>query len=199
MSPGSSAILIAFVLANYSTSGRARLRAPVKRQRADFFSFPRYPIRGSQASIQKKHKKKERIMKLSRIATGLVTVLACSILHAAESADLKATIPFEFLLGQKVMPAGEYRIIQRSDGLITVREEGGHHITQAFFTLPEFRREKWTSGLLVFNRYGDSYFLSKVWAPYSHDGRSFPKSKQEKELASRASPAKTADVAVARK
>jgi hypothetical protein len=135
-------------------------------------------------------------MKLSRIAIALVTFLACSILHTAESADLTATVPFDFWLGQSVMPAGEYRIIQRPNGMVTVREGGRRYAARTFFTNPVNRHEKPMASSLEFNRYGDTYFLSKIWAPNSHDGRTFPTSRHEKELASRASPAKTAAVAL---
>ena len=42
-------------------------------------------------------------------------------------------------------------------------------------------------GKLVFNRYGDQYFLSKIWAPSSDTGRELPKSRLEREVAQRLS------------
>ena len=49
-------------------------------------------------------------------------------------------------------------------------------------------------GKLVFNRYGDQYFLSKIWPPSSDTGRELTKSSLEREVAaqSRVKPAVTA-------
>jgi hypothetical protein len=49
-------------------------------------------------------------------------------------------------------------------------------------------------GKLVFNRYGEQYFLSKIWAPFSDTGRELTKSRLEREVAaqSRVKPAATA-------
>jgi hypothetical protein len=137
-------------------------------------------------------------MKPSRIAVALFATLACAVLHA-QTTDLRANVPFDFRLGQKVMPAGAYRIIERSPGLLVVQEQGGHHMTQAFLTLPVSRRDAPAKGQLQFTRYGDTYFLSKVWSENSRDGRAFPKSTEEKEFASRAGPIHAADVSLARK
>jgi hypothetical protein len=38
-------------------------------------------------------------------------------------------------------------------------------------------------GKLVFNRYGDNYFLSRIWEPSSITGRQLPKSRLEREVA----------------
>jgi hypothetical protein len=40
-------------------------------------------------------------------------------------------------------------------------------------------------GLLVFQRYGDEYFLNRVWTPSSREGLALPESVRQKELAAR--------------
>ena len=53
-------------------------------------------------------------------------------------------------------------------------------------------------GKLVFNRYGDQYFLSKIWTRSSDTGREFSKSRLEREVAAH-SGVKPAATAVAAK
>ncbi len=48
---------------------------------------------------------------------------------------------------------------------------------------------------LVFQRYGESYFLSQLWKPGYDVGRQFPQSKLEREAASRASHGETIELA----
>jgi hypothetical protein len=52
---------------------------------------------------------------------------------------------------------------------------------------------------LLFNRYGNDYFLTKVVAPDSSAGRVIPKSKQEKELMARVRGVETASADLFRK
>jgi hypothetical protein len=113
------------------------------------------------------------------IAVALFAGSVCSHLNA-QTADLTAEVPFNFRVGATSMPAGTYWIHQ-SGGLITVRQEGGSKI--ATLTLPASRPTAPSTGILEFNRYGDTYFLSKVWAPESTEGRALPKGPQEKEIA----------------
>jgi hypothetical protein len=56
-------------------------------------------------------------------------------------------------------------------------------------------RKRSDVGKLVFNRYGDQYFLSKIWAASSDSGRELPKSRLEREVAQRLSEGGTTVVA----
>jgi hypothetical protein len=122
-------------------------------------------------------------MKRLFFAIGLFAAVACSDLRA-QTMELRAKVPFDFRMGEKLMPAGLY-LIHHSAGLLTVREQGGSNTAAMFLTLPEYRPHTPTTGTLEFNRYGENYFLAKIWAPGSRDGRSLTKSSTEKEIASR--------------
>jgi hypothetical protein len=127
---------------------------------------------------------------------GVVCVLAafaCSGLEA-QTARMNANIPFDFKLGQSTMPAGEYRI-NYSPGRLTMWSEVGHH-NAIVLTTPLSRKETPETGVLKFNRYGDTYFFAGVWAPGSTDGGTVWKTPQEKELASRAAPLQPATIAL---
>ena len=54
-------------------------------------------------------------------------------------------------------------------------------------------------GRLVFNKYGETYFLSQVWTPGYSQGGALTKSKTEREIARTTSPAQTSHVIIARR
>ena len=134
-------------------------------------------------------------MKRLCLATGLFAALACAVLHA-QTVDLRANVPFDFRMGETLMPAGDY-VIHHSAGVLTVRAESGKAIFQ--LTLPASRQDGSTKGALVFNRYGDLYFLSKIWAPESRYGMALSTGKREKELASGGAPVYSAAIPAQRK
>jgi hypothetical protein len=121
---------------------------------------------------------------MGRIVATL-TVLAtmtCAGL-GAQTEKLSANIPFDFEMGKTLMPAGKYDFYQ-SRGVLTIRSVAGGH-TAMILTQPAWRRAATTEGKVQFQRYGETYFLSGLWTPYSQDGITVPKSGKEKELARR--------------
>src|SRR5258706_7126559 len=137
-------------------------------------------------------------MKRLSLATGLFLAMACSSLHA-QSMNLRANIPFDFRVGDKLMPAGEYTINHLAEGVLAVRERSGAHAGAMLLTLPTSRKVAATKGGLEFNRYGDTYFLAKILTPDSQDGRALFKSTREKEVGSTAGSVRSASVALLRK
>ena len=97
-----------------------------------------------------------------------------------------ADIPFEFHIENKVMPAGHYGV-DLSDA-----NTGGVLFLHCFtcrggaFALT-YRvgggNDTPTNGRLVFNKYGDTYFLSAVWSGGRTEGIGMYQSKTERELA----------------
>jgi hypothetical protein len=111
---------------------------------------------------------------------GLLTLLAAAPTQA-QSDRLKATIPFAFTAGTTTMPAGVYDV-SRPDGsqaLILIRSRTG-----VVFVISPSREADNGKGdtRLVFNRYGDQYFLRAVWF-VTDDGFSLPETKVEREWA----------------
>jgi len=134
-------------------------------------------------------------MKL-HVAVGLFAAFACSGLQA-QTAIMKANIPFDFHLGKAVMPAGQYDI-SYSAHLLTLRQNAGGHDAHAALALttPVSRSQRPSTGLLEFTQYGDTYFFAKVWTPYSQQGGALPKTSREKELARRGGPTPPTAVAL---
>jgi len=117
------------------------------------------------------------------LAAGLFAATLTASLHA-QTMNMQATIPFEFRIGSTVLPPGEYSI-RHSSGVLFVKQTNGAQNGGAFLTVGEDRPAgSSASGTLLFNRYGDTYFLSKVWPAGSKEAQKTPQTAREKELAS---------------
>jgi hypothetical protein len=127
-------------------------------------------------------------MKRLHFAVGLLATLACSGLQAETL--MRATIPFEFRMGETAFPSGDY-VFKYSTHLLVVHQEQGNNTTAAIMTIPVSRRKAPATGVVEFHRYDDAYFLSKIWTPESPDGGALPQTSREKELASRKIPIRT--------
>jgi hypothetical protein len=127
-------------------------------------------------------------MKRLTLAVGLFGVLAVSALQA--QTRLEANIPFEFRMGKTTLPAGHY-LFDYTSRLVVVYQQGGQKTAVMAMTLPVARPRATDTGIVEFNRYGDAYFLAKLWTPSSPEGAALPKTAREKELASRTIPVQT--------
>ena len=123
-------------------------------------------------------------MKRLQLAAGLLITLAFSRVNA-QTMDVRATIPFEFRMGQRVLNAGTYTL-HNSDGLL-ILWENGRKATMSLTVATEPPKDSSTA-VLVFHRYGDTYFLDKIWTPGYNTARGVLKSSFEKELARRGPP-----------
>jgi len=128
----------------------------------------------------------------------VVGLLAFSAALQAQVLDSRADVPFDFWLGQKLMPAGTYSISHLSGGAVRVQGEMDRSAAAMFLGASISRPETHTDGKLEFIRYGNVYFLSKIWNPRQQYGYGVPKSARQKELASRGIPSKT-DIVLATK
>ena len=131
-------------------------------------------------------------MKRLFLAIGLFATMACAGLHA-QTMDMHVNVPFNFQMGEKIMPAGRY-VIHHADSVLTMRQQGGSNATIVRLTQPTIRRDTPKAGSVVFNRYGGSYFLSQIWTSNSRDGRTVLKSTREKELARNSGPVYSAGI-----
>ncbi len=96
----------------------------------------------------------------------------------------KAEIPFDFVVGQKTLPAGEYAISpgNNSNKDILWIKKLDSRATANVVTFGQNVKRQQAGPYLVFNRYENQYFLSQVWAEFDQVGRQVAKSVQEKEL-----------------
>lgn len=91
-------------------------------------------------------------------------VLAASLIVAAAAAPaqtVRAKVPFDFVAGERMMPAGEYKVaLDARTGLVMLNpsDQTGAWVNAhgANWGVANER------GQLVFHKYGESYFLKRV-------------------------------------
>ncbi|MBN8733711.1 MAG: hypothetical protein J0L64_24465 [Acidobacteria bacterium] len=124
------------------------------------------------------------------LTAGILAAVGCLSLHA-QTIRVTATIPFEFQLGPYTMPACEYSVTH-SERVLALRCETGPHKSAMVFTNAANPEPASVTSKLVFNRYGNEYFLAKVWSNPTRAAVVIPSTKRERELiaaARRATPA----------
>ena len=124
---------------------------------------------------------KRQIAKLLGVF-GLLLMAACA---NAQTLNVAANVPFDFVVGSTSLPAGEYSIQSLPTGnsgalVIRAQKAGGGMIilanaAQSANASPDSR--------LVFHRYRDSYFLSQIWTAGNSSGRELKLTRREKEMA----------------
>ncbi|MEN6535820.1 MAG: hypothetical protein ABFD89_19310 [Bryobacteraceae bacterium] len=126
--------------------------------------------------------KKDRTCKFLLLA-GLVAILA--IPAAAQTPRLTADIPFEFIAGGQTMPAGEYSVGDFANipcvvisGWVQGTRENVVFLTQRAQPMNSAQNSR-----LVFNKYGDKYFLAEIWGFANELGWRVPQSRLEREAA----------------
>jgi hypothetical protein len=135
-----------------------------------------------------------KMTKQSAKSTVMVMAVLLGVVVAAHAdpGPARFSVPFEFVVGAEVLPAGEYLVSSLASGRVLVRSADGR-VTTAF-TLVAKAREASAESKLVFHRYGDRHFLAQVWTQGATLGRELPASSAELE-ARKQSEAKLAVVA----
>jgi hypothetical protein len=109
-------------------------------------------------------------------------MLAASAAFAQAGHRAIVNIPFAFNVGGKTLPAGEYRVqpYRRDTDKVWLIQSVEHRTGIYVMTAPLQANAVREEGQLIFNRYGDQYFLSKVWTPGTNTGFELPVSRQER-------------------
>src|SRR5882757_2293643 len=92
----------------------------------------------------------------------LVSLVTVGSSLAQENA-VQATIPFDFTVNSKLLPPGTYRIKAVSSNVVSIVSVGGNIAVMSLSYSDDTRPGD--VGKLVFNRYGNQYFLSKITSP----------------------------------
>jgi hypothetical protein len=116
----------------------------------------------------------------------LVTMLALAASASAQTAQrVVVNVPFDFVAGGKLLPAGHYTVRRLSfedEKLLLVRSDDGRSNA---IVLTDTARGNQTpdSAALTFRQYGESYFLAAVSIPGAADVREVPQTKSERKHA----------------
>ena len=129
------------------------------------------------------------LTKIGLLAVVMIVAASASVKAQSLQYKLTANVPFDFTVSDKKLPAGKYSIsrAQTSNGdlvLQIVSANGKENISR--LTIPVITHKPMNQGTLVFNRYGNDYYLSEVWPAGGSTGRELPKSRTERELARKA-------------
>jgi hypothetical protein len=122
---------------------------------------------------------------LSGIVLGLILVLSAVPGHADDTKKIKVTIPFDFLVGNKQLKAGDY-VVQSwgrsGSGAFLFKSEDGS-AQQVVFAVPVETNKTGNHERLVFHRYGDEQFAAQVWFMGDEEGYELIPGGREKESA----------------
>ena len=110
----------------------------------------------------------------------LVLMAVALVVNVNAQSQQRASIPFDFVVGDKVMPAATYDISEVAANAILIRDfkQGNGMMIQ--FQAADGKQQLHSK--LVFHKYGDRYFLYQAW---SADGQGIQvhESKLEREQA----------------
>lgn len=108
----------------------------------------------------------------------------CAKAQALAEGTIEADVPFAFIVGEKTFPAGKYTLKRADDtnpGVLEIRNDNGRGTI--FFDVETAQaNENPRQTNLVFEKIGDQYFLSEIWASDTNVGYRLPKTNAEKSL-----------------
>jgi hypothetical protein len=104
--------------------------------------------------------------------------------HAQIIGNLEVTIPFQFHAGNAKLPAGKYIIHMLDNSDLTVMEiTSADGSTSALFEVQDAEANSTPAkSELIFNKYGNRYFLAKVFDEGDANGSEVSKSTYEKKI-----------------
>jgi len=115
---------------------------------------------------------------------GLAILVLAGPNLAQSGATVTAEIPFAFDVGNAHLDAGNYMVDEYVSRRGILEVKSIHGSGTAFVMAGQFEDNPGSSGKsrLVFNKYGDQYFLSQVWMEDGTLGCKLAASKREKEV-----------------
>ena len=120
-------------------------------------------------------------MKATILRFTIIAALALAFVASAQAQtalNFKTfAVPFSFKVGNKVLPAGEYKITAENQ-IIRVQKINGKENAVSLVQRTRGANHNLSDAKLTFRRYGDQYYLSTVWLPDSL-GRELKKPRRE--------------------
>jgi hypothetical protein len=117
---------------------------------------------------------------LRSILAALVVLLMATAAHA-QQATLTGTGPFNFVVGDRAYPAGDY--VFRNSGDVIKITNAEQSKTEIAVSIPCGGSTPSKDSKLVFDRMGGYYFLRQIWVAEYSQGRELPRSRTEVRLA----------------
>ena len=108
-----------------------------------------------------------------------LSLLVISASAQYSSSVIIANIPFDFIVRDQTLPAGEYSLTRVGQGVTMIRSRDCK--ASMVFMTNTVQSAK-TRDELVFHRRGDKYFLSQVWTSGNDIGSELRKCRTERDL-----------------
>ncbi len=128
---------------------------------------------------------REYVKKFAPVMLGCSLIAGAGCLDAQISDTIRAHLNHSFLIGDKTLPPGDYTLRMShdpADGVMIIQNKSGDNVAE--FTVRQSvdsRTPKHTE--LMFRKYGNAEFLSKVYEGGSKNGVAVTEdSKEEKKL-----------------
>jgi hypothetical protein len=115
--------------------------------------------------------------RITAIALFTIAGLVTAGSALAQNRAVRVDVPFDFTVGDKLLPPGAYEITTAMSGVIEIQNRGKH---VAVLTPASPDNNTSQTGKLVFDRLGNQYFLSEILCQ-SAMNVSVPLSKHEKQ------------------
>ena len=116
--------------------------------------------------------------RITAIALFIIAAFITTGRAVAQDRAVRATVPFDFTVGDKLLPAGTYTITTASSDVIELRNYD-KHVTILSAATPD-NKESRNGSKLVFDKYGDQYFLSEILCRPALMNVNLPTSRAEK-------------------
>lgn len=128
--------------------------------------------------------KKQAYMIIAAIMLATVAGLSTAQAQTSPTLNLTANIPFDFKVGDKTFPAGEYIVSclnpTAPSKVLQIRSKLG--TASAMLQTNSVNGLSQDKGRLVFHRYGDQYFFAQAWMAAEGIGMQAPRAKASKAL-----------------
>ena len=117
------------------------------------------------------------------IAIAAFTTALTTSAFGQRGKTVRANVKFDFQIGNRVYPAGDYRVESiswQNDNLLQIRSVGDATKHQ-FFLANYSKAGQRQTPKLVFEKYGQSYFLTEIFLDSEQWGYSIPPSRRQRE------------------
>jgi len=122
-----------------------------------------------------------------RLIMLIVLAVFTTVIAHAQGSTMSVTIPFDFAVAGKTLPAGEYYFQRNMDNSRVVTQIRSRERTLSIYLpqthpVQDLEVQLDSKSKLVFNKYGDQFFLSQVWIFGRKTGEELPKTVNERRL-----------------
>jgi hypothetical protein len=125
------------------------------------------------------------------VVTMMLVLGAVLPVWAQYSGPMKVTVPFNFVVENNRMQAGDYTIQRVANGRLRIQSNDGR-TAATFLAVPKQGKVTQEKAHFIFHCYGSDYFLETIWTPGQEVGWDVLQGKLEMELARKAtSPPQT--------